>query len=104
LAAAVGKRHICCLLAAIIEAIFTVCGQAMIEHRQCPLSLEKWEELVIGPVQTILGLTIDTNSMTVGITPDYRQQVLAFLQKTGLILDAFSRFETFKSVLGKLHV
>ena len=40
LAAAVEKRHICCLLAAIIEAIFTVCGQAMIEHRQYPLSLE----------------------------------------------------------------
>ena len=81
LAAAVGRRHICHLLAAIIEAIFTVCGQTMIEYRQCSLSIEKWEELIIGPVQTILGLIIDTNSMTVGITPDYRQPVLDLLTK-----------------------
>ena len=44
LAAAVGRRHISCLLFTIIETIFTVCGQTMIEHRQCPLSIEKWEE------------------------------------------------------------
>jgi hypothetical protein len=49
------------LLAAIIEAIFTICGRAMIEHRQCPLSIEKWIELVIGPVQTVLGLMVNTN-------------------------------------------
>ena len=54
LAAAVGKRNILRLLAAIIEAIFTVCGRAATEHRQCPLSIEKWEELVIGPVQIVL--------------------------------------------------
>ncbi len=51
----------------------------MIEHRQCPLSIEKWNELVIGPVQTVLGLTINTNRMTVGITSEYCQQVLDFL-------------------------
>jgi hypothetical protein len=28
--------------------------------RQCPLAMDKWEELVIGPVQTMLGLVIDT--------------------------------------------
>ena len=44
LAAAVGRRHISCLLFTIIETIFTVCGQTMIEHCQCPLSIEKWEE------------------------------------------------------------
>ncbi len=52
-----------------------VCGRAMIEQRQCPLSIEKWNKLVVGPVQTVLGLTVDTNRMTVGITPEYRQQV-----------------------------
>jgi len=79
LAAAVGKRNILRLLAAIIEAIFTVCGCTMIEHRQCPLSIAKWEELILGPVQTVLGLTINTNNMTVGITPEYRKQVLDLL-------------------------
>jgi hypothetical protein len=65
LASAVGRQMTLRLLAAIIEAIFTVCGRAMIEHRQCPLSIEKWNELVIGPVQTVLGLTVNTNRMTV---------------------------------------
>jgi hypothetical protein len=75
LASAVGKQMMLRLLAAVMEAIFTVCGCAMIEHRQCPLSIEKLNELVVGPVQTVLGLTVDTNRMTVGITPEYCQQV-----------------------------
>ena len=54
----------------------------MIENHQCPLSIEKWEELVIGPVQTVLGLTIDTNRMIVGITPEYCHQILDVLTNT----------------------
>ncbi len=75
LASAVGKKNILRLLAAIIEAIFTVCDRSNIEIWQCPLSLEKWEELIIGTDQTILGLTIDTNKLTVGITWEYQNQV-----------------------------
>ena len=75
LASGVGKQNILRLLAAIVEAVFIVCGQSMIEVHQCPLSIEKWLELVIGTVQTILGLTVNTNLMTVGITPKYCQQV-----------------------------
>jgi len=75
LASAVGKQNVLRLLAAIIQAIFTVCGRPMIEVRQCPLSLKKWEELVVCSVQTVLGLTVNTNKLTVGITPEYRKQV-----------------------------
>jgi hypothetical protein len=69
------KQNILRLLAAIIEAIFVICGCSMIEDHQCPLSLEKWEELLVGLVQTVLGLTVNTNKLTVGITPEYRKQV-----------------------------
>jgi hypothetical protein len=75
LASAVRKKNILRLLATIIEAIFTVCDHSNIEIWQCPLSLEKWEELIISTVQTTLGLTIDTNKLTVGITWEYRKQV-----------------------------
>ena len=51
----------------------------MIEVHQCPLSIEKWLELVIGTAQTVLGLTVDTNLMTEGITLQYCQQVLDLL-------------------------
>jgi len=30
---------------------------------------------VVGSVQTVLGLTVNTNKLTVGITPEYRKQV-----------------------------
>jgi hypothetical protein len=47
----------------------------MIKVCQCPPSLEKWEELVVGSVQAVLGLTVNTNKLTVGITSEYRKQV-----------------------------
>ncbi len=67
------------LLAATIEAIFIVCGRLDISVRQCPLSMEKWLELIVGPKQIVLGLVVDTNKMTVGITEDYIQQVRTLL-------------------------
>jgi hypothetical protein len=63
------------LLAATIKAIFIVCGRPDISICQCPLSMEKWLELIVGPRQIVLGLVVDTNKMTVGITEDYIQQV-----------------------------
>jgi hypothetical protein len=59
MAASVCKKWILKLLAAIIEAIFVVCSCPDIDVRQCPLSLEKWGELIVGPCQIILGLVFD---------------------------------------------
>jgi hypothetical protein len=73
LVAAAHKKIMERLLAAIIEAIFVVCGQPNITVRQCLLLLEKWNELIVGPKQIILGLIVD-NKMTVGITDKYIQQ------------------------------
>ena len=74
LAAAALREKMLKLLAAVIEAIFLVCGEPDIAVRQCPLSLEKWFELIVGPRQTVLGLIVDTNKMTVGMTDEYIQQ------------------------------
>jgi len=63
------------ILAAIIEAIFTMCGTPDTVVQQCPLSLEKWHELIVGPRQIVSGLVIDTNTMTVGISDDYINKV-----------------------------
>jgi len=75
LAAAARREYMTKILAAIIEAIFTVCGTPDTAVRQCPLSLEKWHELIVGPRQIVLGLVIDTNTMTVGILDDYINKV-----------------------------
>ena len=79
LSAGVPKEYVNKLLAATIEAIFTVCGEPQIDIRQCPLSLKKWLEMVIGPIQIVLGLYVNTNKMTIGITQEYRKQVKSML-------------------------
>ncbi len=43
------KEYVIRLLAAITEAIFVVCGTPNVAVCQCPLSLEKWQELIVGP-------------------------------------------------------
>ena len=68
---AVGKFNILRLLAATIKATFAVCGRANTEVRQCSLSIKKWEQLVISPIQTVLGLTVGMNKLTVAITQEY---------------------------------
>jgi hypothetical protein len=44
--------------------------------------MDKWLELVIGPKQTMLGLIINTNRLTVTIPPKYFQKVLKLLNST----------------------
>jgi hypothetical protein len=74
--------HMKMVLAAMIEAIFIVMGKPDVAVRQCPLAMDKWLELVISPKQTMLGLIIDTNRLTVAIPPKYLQEVLELLNST----------------------
>jgi hypothetical protein len=69
------------VLAAMIEAIFTVMGKPNDSVRQCPLAMDKWNELVIGPRQG-LGLIIDTNQLTVAIPLKYLKKVHNLLDST----------------------
>ncbi len=79
---ALNVDHMNMVLAATIEAIFIVMGEPDVVVRQCPLVMDKWLELVIGPKQTMLGLIIDTNRLTVAIPPKYLQEVLKLLNST----------------------
>jgi hypothetical protein len=74
--------HMKMILAAMIKAIFIVMGEPDVAVRQCPLAMDKWLELVIGPKQTMLGLIIDTNRLTVPIPPKILQEVLELLNPT----------------------
>jgi hypothetical protein len=64
---ALDVNHTKMVLAARIEAIFVIMGQPDVADRQCPLALDKWLELVICPKQTMLGIIIDTNRLTIAI-------------------------------------
>ena len=58
---AISQMLIMMALAALIEAIFVVMGEPDTAIRQFPLALDKWVEMVAGPVQTMLSLNLDTH-------------------------------------------
>ncbi len=74
------KTWIIKLLPATIEAIFTVCSTPNINVGQCPLLLEKWFELFLGWSQTILGLDVDSNRLSVRTSDSYLEQVQELLK------------------------
>jgi hypothetical protein len=74
--------HMKMVLAATIKAIIVVMGEPDVAVRQCPLAMDKWLELVIGPKQTILGLIINTNRLIVATPAKYLQEVLDLLNST----------------------
>jgi hypothetical protein len=75
-------EHMKMVLAAMIEAIFIVMSEPNESVWQCPLAMDKWSELVIGPRQIGLGLIIDTNQLTVAIPIKYLTEVRALLDST----------------------
>ncbi len=101
-ATARNKNNILRLLIAIIKAIFTICDCPNVELCQCPLSLEKWMELVVGLVQTVLGLTVDTNRLTVGITQEYQNQVKDLLDKKWPISRQIFKVAVIQKLVGKM--
>ena len=70
------------VLAALIEAVFAVMGAPDTSVFQCSLAMDKWEKLHIAPIQTMLGLVIDTNRMTVSVPDDYIQSVRLLIYST----------------------
>jgi hypothetical protein len=76
------RRQMELKLAALIEAIFVIMGAPDTRVRQCPLAMDKWVDLVVAPRQRMLGLIVDTNTMTVGIPPDYVAEVLDLINTT----------------------
>jgi hypothetical protein len=79
---ALSKCHMMQVLAALMEAIFVIMGKPDTTARQCPLAMDKWLELIIAPKQRMLGLIIDTNTLTVGIPPNYIKEVLNLINTT----------------------
>jgi hypothetical protein len=102
LLAAALKSYILQLLAAAIEAIFVVCGEPNLDIRQCPLSIEKWDALIVGTKQVMLGLEIDTDKMTVRITDNYKEEVLTLMQSSWGASKRFFRVDEIQKLVGKL--
>ena len=79
---AISKENMEQVLAALTEAIFVVMGASDTSVRQCGLAMDKWEQLHVAPIQTMLGLLINTNRMIVSIPDDYIQDVCLMIKST----------------------
>ena len=101
LGAAVARTRMTRLIAAIIEAVYVVCGTPDESSRQNPLSIEKLLELIIQTRQTVLGLIINTDRMTLGITEEYLQQVRELLSKWDHKKQTFN-VKSMQKLVGKL--
>ena len=69
-------------LAALIKAIFVVMGNQDTAIQQCLLALDKWMEMVVGPLQTMLSLNLDTNQLIVAIPISYVSDVRDLINTT----------------------
>lgn len=79
LLAAINRWRMMLLLAATIEAIFTIMGSPNLARRQSALAKDKWEDLTVGAKQIMLGMQYDTVKLTKGSTSAYRVEVLELL-------------------------
>ena len=70
------------VLAALIKEIFVVMGEQDTAFRQCPLAMDKWLELVVGPILLMLGLIINTNKLTVAIPEKYVSEFCVLINTT----------------------
>ncbi len=79
---ATSKENMEQVLAALIEAIFAIMGTPDTSVCQCSLAMDKWEKLHVAPIQTMLGLVIDTNRMTGSVPDNYIQSVRLLINST----------------------
>jgi hypothetical protein len=79
---AISKKNMEQVLAALIEAIFVVMSVPNTSVCQCSLAMDKWKKLHIAPIQTMLGLLMDTNRMIVSIPDNYIQGVCLLIKST----------------------
>ncbi len=102
LLAALGRRAMELALAAMIESIFTIMGEDNPAIRQCPLAMDKWENLVVDTRQTVLGVSLDTHAMAVSMTPEYVAEVRELLDTTWHINRKRFTVSEAQSLTGKL--
>ena len=73
------QKYIRRLLNATIEAVFAVLGRRDDVRRHCHVALDKWAETVVSYKNTYIGLVWNTRKLTVGITPEYRDEIIELI-------------------------
>ena len=69
-------------LASGFAATFTIMGHPCPSLRPVAVNLDKLKELVVSPLQILLGLLVNTWEMTISVSVDFHREVLVLLTST----------------------
>ena len=69
-------------LVAAVEAMFVIVGVPYLLLRPCTVAMIEWLKLNMHIIQILLGLSWNTRELTVGITPEFRAEVVHLLNTT----------------------
>ena len=67
---------------ASIEAVFLLLGDSELDKRQDPISFDKLLEMIVAPIDRVLGHIINTHRMTVSTPDDFIKEVTHLLETT----------------------
>ena len=76
------KAHVEQAVASSIEAIFLLLGDSDLKLRQDPISFDKMMEMLVAPINRVLGSILNTHRLTVGTPDDFLREVEKLLQTT----------------------
>jgi hypothetical protein len=79
---ATSKENMEQILVALIEAFFAIMGAPNTSVCPCSLAMDKWGKLHVAPIQSMLGLVIDTNRMTISVPDNNIQSVCLLIDST----------------------
>jgi hypothetical protein len=90
-------------IAASIEAIYILLGPSDLSKRQDPISFDKLEEMVIGPINRVLGHIVDTRRMTISPPPEFMADLTKSLSTTWAPHRKSFRLREIETLVGKLN-
>jgi hypothetical protein len=90
-------------IAASIEAIYILLGPSDLAKRQDPISFDKLQEMIIGPINRILGHIVDTRRMTIAPPPDFMSELSKSLSTTWASHRKSFRLREIEILVGKLN-
>jgi len=97
-----GRKQMEQLLAAAIEAIFTVMGPPDIKVRQCSLAMDKWVGHVVGESQIMLEIEMNFSQLDVGVSDQYGQEYINLLDDSWPKSRVLFTANCVSTLLGKL--
>ena len=76
------RRRMLVTLAAGAEGMFTVMGFPRLRLRQSAVAIDIWKLHLISHCLILLGFLFNTQKMTIGVTDEFRRDVLHLLNTT----------------------